>query len=203
MNVFIHHATVWMTAIAFAIVIFAVSVLVWYLYLAAIAGLKCLNSYFGRKEVINKDSCEKFGEMLRRFAKVSEEVAEDARVNVLNRDDSVRYATLSDIPEKERIHCRIVQVGGDHPVDYIYSAETEEWKPLFGIITLGSGAPALMLKSIKDLNIRTNIPGQKICVPAVYNMYEINADGEAVFLHHVEDVIPPTTKEVTSDGQSN
>ena len=192
MNTFIQHVAVWMGTIALAIVAFALAVLVWHLYLAAIAGLRCLYHYFRRREIINKDACEKFSEMLSRFAKVSEEIAEDARVNVLNRDDSVQYATLKDIPEKERIHHRIVRVGGDHPVDYIYSAKTKEWTPLFGTITLGYGAPPIMLKDMKDLSIKTRIPGQKICIPEAYMTYEIAADGEAVLLPAENAVLSPT-----------
>ena len=202
MNTFIQHATVWMPSIALAIITFALTVLVWHVYFAAIAGLKCLYSYFRRREIINRDACKKFGEMLSSFAETAEEIAEDARVNVLNRDDSVQYATLGDIPEKEQIHHRIVRVGGDHPVDYIYNAKTEKWKPLFGNITLGYGAPPIMLKDINDLSIRTRIPGQRICVPEAYMMYEIAADGEAVLLP-AENAIPSTTEEETKDGQSN
>ena len=185
-----------------AIVVFALTVLVWHLYFAAIAGLKCLNSYFTRKEIVNTETCEKFCAMLRHFAEVAREVRDDARVNVLNRDDSVQYATLKDIPEKEQIHHRIVRVGGDHPVDYIYSAKTKEWAPLFGDITLGLGAPALTMKDIKDLNIKTRIPGQRICVPEVYKTYMIDADGEAVLLP-AENTIPSTTKKETIDGESD
>ena len=202
MNTFVQHATIWMGAIATAIVTFALTVLVWHLYLAAIAGLKCLQIYFRRKEIINRDACKKFGELLSRFADASEEIAEDAKVNILNRDDSVQYATLKDISEKERIHHRIVRVGGDHPVDYIYSAKLKEWTPLFGDITLGCGAPTLMLEDIKDLSIKTRIPGQKICIPEVYNTYEINADGEAVFLLHVE-MSFQQSRSKTSYGKSN
>lgn len=204
MDTFIQLATPWMTIIAAAIISFALTVLAWHMYFAAIAGLKCLYSYFRRREIINKDSCEKFGDMLRRFANVSEEIVEAARVNVLNRDDSVQYATLKDIPENEKIHHRIVRVGGDHPVDYIYNAKAKEWNPLFGNITLGYGAPKLMLKDIKDLSIMTRIPGQRICVPEVYKMYEIASNGEAVLLPE-SDYLPQTdsNKEITSDGQSN
>ena len=204
MNTFIQHATIWMGAIATAIITFALVVLVWHLYFAAFAGLKCLYSYFKRREIVNRDACKKFEEMLNRFAEASIDIAEDARVNVLNRDDSVQYATLKDIPEKEKIHHRIVRVGGDHPVDYIYSAKTKEWTPLFGNITLGYGAPRLMLRDINDLDIRTRIPGQEICIPEVYKMYEIDANGEAVLLPE-SDYLPQTdsNKEETNDGQSN
>ena len=208
MDTFIQLVTPWMnditsaiiafaSIVAFAVVpvvVFSLIVLVWYLYSAVIAGLKCLYSYFKRKEIVNKDACEKFRELQHQFAEAAEEIAEDARVNVLNRDDSVQYATLGDIPEKEQIHHRIVRVGGDHPVDYIYSAKLKEWSPLFGDITLGHGAPALVMKDIKDLNLKTRIPGQRICVPEVYKMYVIDANGEAVLLH-VEDAIPSKTKE--------
>ena len=202
MNTFINHVVGWTTSIAFAIIIFALAVLAWQLYFAALTGLKSLSAYFKRKEVINKDACEKFSEMLKHFAESAEEVAADAKVNILNRDDSVKYATLGDIPDKEKIHHRIVRVGGDHPVDYIYSANLDEWNPLFGDTVLGYGAPTIMLKDIKDLNFKTRIPGQRICVPEVYKMYEIGADGEAKLLS-AEEVIPSTTKEETDDGQSN
>ena len=202
MNTFINHVVGWTTSIAFSIIIFALAVLAWQLYFAALTGLKSLSSYFKRRGTINNDACEKFGEMLKRFAQSAEEVAEDARVNVLNRDDSVKYATLGDIPEEEQIHHRIVRVGGDHPVDYIYNAKTKEWDHLFGDITLGYGAPTIMLRDIKDLNFKTRIPGQRICVPEVYKMYEIGADGEAKLLS-AEEVIPSATKEETDDGQSN
>lgn len=216
MDTFIQLVTPWMnditsaiiafaSIVAFAVVpvvLFSLIVLVWYLYSAVIAGLKCLYSYFKRKEIVNKDACEKFREVQHQLAEAAEEIAEDARVNVLNRDDSVQYATLGDIPEKEQIHHRIVRVGGDHPVDYIYNSETKEWSPLFGDITLGHGAPTLMLKDIHDLNIKTRIPGQKICIPEVYRMYEIGANGEVIPLPD-EDVTQSTLKEVTSDGESN
>lgn len=202
LNTYIQLALPWMNIITAAIIAFALVVLVWYLYFAMIDGLKCLRSYFRRREIINDDTCEKFSDMLRHFAKTAEEVATDARVNILNRDDSVQYATLGDIPEKEQIHHRIVRVGGDHPVDYIYSAKTKEWSPLFGDITLGFGAPALVVKDIKDLDIKSRIPGQRFCVPEAYRMYVIKANGEADLLH-AENVNPSTTKEVTSDGQSN
>jgi len=182
MNTFIQHMSILMGTIALAIVTFALTVLAWHLYFAAFAGLKCLQSYFRRKEIANKDAREKFVELQTQFARLAEEVAEDARVNALNRDDSVQYATLKDIPEKERIHHRIVRVGGDHPVDYIYSAKTRQWNPLFGDITLGYGAPTIMLKDIKDLSIRTRIPGQRICIPEAYKTYEIDKNGEAVLL---------------------
>lgn len=188
-----------MNPILHTILSIALAFLIWCVYTTSISGLKCLRDFFRRKRNLNKDACDRLCALLKGCSDVLVEMQEQATVNVLNRDDSVQYATVQGIPEKENIHHRIVRVGGDHPVDYMYNSKTKEWAPLFRSITLGRGAPVIALRDIEDLSIRTRIPGQRICIPKEYKIYEIAEDGDAILLPTSDDILSPT-KEGSNNG---